>query len=89
MFFVLIMSFDSYTYYASLPSLQISGEFPMDCPLHDSLLRVHYKGMLLDELKSVFYDTRADNDGKPLEFCSGEGLVNISTLIFHIIQRFY
>ncbi|OEL36350.1 Peptidyl-prolyl cis-trans isomerase PASTICCINO1 [Dichanthelium oligosanthes] len=51
------------------------GEFPMDCPLHDSLLRVHYKGMLLDEPKSVFYDTRVDNDGEPLEFCSGEGLV--------------
>ncbi|CAL4922825.1 unnamed protein product [Urochloa decumbens] len=51
------------------------GEFPMDCPLHDSLLRVHYKGMLLDESKSVFYDTRVDNDGEPLEFCSGEGLV--------------
>ncbi|KAK3151705.1 hypothetical protein QOZ80_3AG0249440 [Eleusine coracana subsp. coracana] len=51
------------------------GEFPMDCPLHDSLLRVHYKGTLLDEPKSVFYDTRVDNDGEPLEFCSGEGLV--------------
>ncbi|PWZ57196.1 hypothetical protein Zm00014a_017530 [Zea mays] len=51
------------------------GEFPMDCPLHDSLLRVHYKGILLDEPKSVFYDTRADNDGEPLEFCSGEGLI--------------
>jgi len=51
------------------------GEFPMDCPLHDSLLKVHYKGMLLDEPKSVFYDTHVDNDGEPLEFCSGEGLV--------------
>ncbi|KAF9591823.1 hypothetical protein IFM89_008473 [Coptis chinensis] len=51
------------------------GEFPMDCPLHDSLLRVHYKGMLLNEEKKVFYDTRIDNDGQPLEFCSGEGLV--------------
>ncbi|KAK1602286.1 hypothetical protein QYE76_008135 [Lolium multiflorum] len=51
------------------------GEFPMDCPLHDSLLRVHYKGILLDEPKSVFYDTKIDNDGEPLEFCSGEGLV--------------
>lgn len=50
------------------------GEFPMDCPLHDSLLRVHYKGMLLNEEK-VFYDTRVDNDGQPLEFSSGEGLV--------------
>ncbi|XP_052172665.1 peptidyl-prolyl cis-trans isomerase PASTICCINO1 [Diospyros lotus] len=51
------------------------GEFPMDCPLHDSLLRVHYKGMLQDEEKTVFYDTKFDNDGQPLEFSSGEGLV--------------
>ncbi|KAJ4833555.1 hypothetical protein Tsubulata_022486 [Turnera subulata] len=51
------------------------GEFPMDCPLHDSLLRVHYKGMLLNEEKRVFIDTRVDNDGQPLEFSSGEGLV--------------
>ncbi|XP_042451820.1 peptidyl-prolyl cis-trans isomerase PASTICCINO1-like, partial [Zingiber officinale] len=50
------------------------GEFPMDCPLHDSLLRVHYKGMLLDEEKTVFYDTKVDNYGQPLEFKSGEGL---------------
>lgn len=52
------------------------GEFPMDCPLHDSLLRVHYKGMLPDEEKRVFYDTRVDNNGQPLEFSSGEGLVS-------------
>ncbi|KAL6987695.1 G1/S-specific cyclin pas1 [Sarracenia purpurea var. burkii] len=52
-----------------------TGEFPMDCPLHDSLLRVHYKGMLLNEEKTVFYDTKIDNDGQPLEFSSGEGLV--------------
>lgn len=51
------------------------GEFPMDCPLHDSLLRVHYKGMLLDEEKGVFYDTRIDNNGQPVEFSSGEGMV--------------
>ncbi|XP_031485513.1 peptidyl-prolyl cis-trans isomerase PASTICCINO1 isoform X1 [Nymphaea colorata] len=51
------------------------GEFPMDCPLHDSLLCIHYKGVLLDEERTVFYDTRIDNDGHPLEFCSGEGLV--------------
>lgn len=51
------------------------GEFPMDCPLHDSQLQVHYKGMLLNEEKTVFYDTRVDNDGQPLEFGSGEGLV--------------
>ncbi|KAI3474153.1 hypothetical protein Pfo_028941 [Paulownia fortunei] len=51
------------------------GEFPMDCPLHDSLLHVHYKGMLLNEENTVFYDTRVDNNGQPLEFRSGEGLV--------------
>lgn len=51
------------------------GEFPMDCPLQDSQLCVHYKGMLLDDKKTVFYDTRIDNDGQPLEFCSGEGRV--------------
>ncbi|KAK6120312.1 hypothetical protein DH2020_046003 [Rehmannia glutinosa] len=51
------------------------GEFPMDCPLQDSLLHVHYKGMLLNEEKTVFYDTRVDNNGQPLEFRSGEGLV--------------
>ena len=48
----------------------------MDCPLHDSLLRVHYKGMLLSEEKKIFYDTKVDNDGQPLEFSSGEGLVS-------------
>uniref|UniRef100_A0A7N2M4E4 peptidylprolyl isomerase n=1 Tax=Quercus lobata TaxID=97700 RepID=A0A7N2M4E4_QUELO len=47
----------------------------MDCPLHDSLLHVHYKGMLLNEERRVFYDTRVDNNDQPLEFGSGEGLV--------------
>ncbi|KAE8099302.1 hypothetical protein FH972_017293 [Carpinus fangiana] len=51
------------------------GDFPMDCPLHDSLLRVHYKGMLPDEENRVFYDTRVDTNGQALEFSSGEGLV--------------
>ncbi|KAK4396182.1 Peptidyl-prolyl cis-trans isomerase PASTICCINO1 [Sesamum angolense] len=32
-------------------------------------------GMLLNEEKTVFYDTRVDNNGQPLEFRSGEGLV--------------
>lgn len=48
----------------------------MDCPLQDSLLHVHYKGMLLNEEKTVFYDTKFDNNGQPLEFSSGEGLVS-------------
>ena len=60
-----------------LYSWKLSGEFPMDCPLHDSLLRVHYKGMLFDEEMTVFYDTRVENHGEPLEFSSGEGFVSI------------
>lgn len=53
------------------------GDFPMDCPLQDSLLRVHYKGMILNEEKAVFYDTKVDNNNHPLEFRSGEGLVSL------------
>lgn len=56
------------------------GEYPMDCPPQHSLLRVHYKGMLLNEEKKVFYDTRNENDGLPLEFSLGEGLVSISNI---------
>ncbi|KAK1321113.1 Peptidyl-prolyl cis-trans isomerase PASTICCINO1 [Acorus calamus] len=52
------------------------GDFPMDCPLHDSLLRVHYEGTHLNEEKTVFHETRVDNNGEPLEFSSGEGLKN-------------
>ena len=52
-----------------------AGEFPMDCPLQDSLLCIHYKGMLPDEGGKVFYDTRVDGNGQPLEFESGEGMV--------------
>lgn len=62
--------------YIFLNCLEKLGEFPMDCPLHDSLLRVHYKGMLLNEEKTIFIDTRIENNGQPLEFSSGEGLVS-------------
>ena len=67
--------------------LNISGEFPMDCPLQDSRLRVHYKGMLINEEKTVFYDTRVDNNGQPLEFSSGEGAVSWSQLLMKISFR--
>ena len=49
----------------------------MDCPLHDGLLHVRYNGMLLNEERRVFYDTRVDNNDQPLEFSSGEGLVSV------------
>ena len=58
----------------------------MDCPLHDSLLRLHYKGMLLNEERTVFYDTRIDNNGQPLEFSSGEGLVSFFFPCFSFLQ---
>lgn len=61
----------------------------MDCPLHDSQLRVHYKGMLLNEEKTVFYDTKVDNNGQPLEFSSGEGLVSVLLLKEIIFCRLY
>lgn len=66
--------------YLVFGSSKFLGDFPMDCPLQDSLLRVHYKGMLLNKEKTVFYDTKVDNHGQPLEFCSGEGLVSLLTL---------
>ena len=58
----------------------------MDCPIQDSLLRVHYKAMLCNDEKTVFYDTRADNEGQPVEFSSGEGLVSVDflNLCFHL-----
>ncbi|ONK59320.1 uncharacterized protein A4U43_C08F5230 [Asparagus officinalis] len=37
-------------------------------------MRVSY-AMLLDEEEIIFYDTKVDNHGEPLEFSSGEGLV--------------
>jgi FKBP-type peptidyl-prolyl cis-trans isomerase len=52
-----------------------TGEFPIDCPLQDSVMCIHYKGMLLEGGK-IFYNTRTDNPGgEPLEFASGEGAV--------------
>lgn len=58
----------------------------MDCPLHDSLLRVHYKGMLLNEENTVFYDTRVDNTDQPFEFRSGEGLVRHTSELSLYVQ---
>jgi hypothetical protein len=50
------------------------GEFPVDCPLQDSVMRVHYKAMLPDDGGRIFIDTRS-NGGEPIEFASGEGVV--------------
>mmetsp|Transcript_41826 Transcript_41826/g.108277 ORF Transcript_41826/g.108277 Transcript_41826/m.108277 type:complete len:588 (+) Transcript_41826:113-1876(+) len=44
------------------------GEFPMDCPLEDCAVRVHYK---LRAAGAEVYDTRAA--GPPAEFALGDG----------------
>lgn len=53
------------------------GEFPVDCPLEDCVVRVHYKGSLPDEGGRVFVDTRKENGGAPVEAGTGEGLVRM------------
>eukprot|EP00246_Nothoceros_aenigmaticus_P002994 TRINITY_DN13922_c0_g2_i1.p1 TRINITY_DN13922_c0_g2~~TRINITY_DN13922_c0_g2_i1.p1 ORF type:complete len:199 (-),score=43.41 TRINITY_DN13922_c0_g2_i1:53-619(-) len=50
------------------------GDFPMDCPLEDSILKIHYKGLLPADCERIFIDTR-ENEGEPFQFSSGEGLV--------------
>ena len=57
------------------------GEFPVDCPLQDSVMRVHYKAMLPDDGGRIFIDTRS-NGGEPVEFASGEGAVRSRVCIF-------
>lgn len=52
------------------------GEFPVDCPLEDCVVRVHYKGSLPEEGGRVFVDTRKENAGTPVEVGTGEGLVS-------------
>ncbi|KAL2610005.1 hypothetical protein R1flu_028578 [Riccia fluitans] len=49
------------------------GEFPVDCPIQDSTLRIHWRGKLPKEGGRIFHDTRSD--GQPYEFRSGEGMV--------------
>ncbi|KAL3678473.1 hypothetical protein R1sor_021429 [Riccia sorocarpa] len=49
------------------------GEFPVDCPIQDSTLRIHWRGKLPKEGGRIFHDTRTD--GQPYEFKSGEGML--------------
>ncbi|KAH7404870.1 hypothetical protein KP509_15G048000 [Ceratopteris richardii] len=52
------------------------GDFPMDCPLQDCIMRIHYKGYLPKANGLIFYDSRKDNPGgEPVVFGSDEGLV--------------
>ena len=62
----------------------------MDCPLEDSVVRIHYKGYLCPDDYGAFdlfssssdldgmvpfYDSRKEKEGEPLEFGTGEGRV--------------
>ncbi|KAK9805627.1 hypothetical protein WJX72_008874 [[Myrmecia] bisecta] len=49
------------------------GEFPIDCPIEDSRVRVHYRGYLT-ATGETFIDTRgADGNSAPVEFDTGMG----------------
>lgn len=50
------------------------GEFPVNCPLQDSVLRIHYKTLLPDDGGRTVFDSRS-NGGEPIVFASGEGVV--------------
>eukprot|EP00850_Spirogloea_muscicola_P013212 SM000088S23753 [mRNA] locus=s88:483697:489033:+ [translate_table: standard] len=54
---------------------QGQGEFPVDCPLEDSTVLLHYKGTLPDDDGRTFLDTRKTGSGDPLEIGTGEGLL--------------
>jgi hypothetical protein len=68
---LLVYASESYELYQT-------GEFPMDCPLQDSVLRIHYKGFLPDKGGQLFYDSRKEPGGEPVTFGSDEGLVRYS-----------
>ncbi|EFN57340.1 hypothetical protein CHLNCDRAFT_142698 [Chlorella variabilis] len=50
------------------------GEFPMDCPLEDSRVRVHYRVKAQGE-EQWSLDSREDGQAAPLEFDTGMGEV--------------
>lgn len=50
-----------------------TGQFPMDCPIQDSRLRINYRGFLADTGQQ-FIDTRQASEGaEPLDIDSGMG----------------
>jgi len=51
------------------------GEFPVDCPLEDCVVRVHYRGSLPEEGGACLL-TREGERGAPVEVGTGEGLVS-------------
>eukprot|EP00976_Prorocentrum_cordatum_P111516 1195377-Prorocentrum_minimum.AAC.3 len=55
-------------------ALRLQGEFPMDCPMNDCLVRAHWATCLLPGRERVA-DSRGERGGEPLEFPLGEGLM--------------
>ncbi|KAL4447985.1 hypothetical protein ABPG75_005204 [Micractinium tetrahymenae] len=51
------------------------GEFPMDCPLEDSRVRVHYRVRAQGQRQWAHDSRGADGQGTPLEFDTGMGEV--------------
>ncbi|BDA50340.1 probable peptidyl-prolyl cis-trans isomerase FKBP5 [Coccomyxa sp. Obi] len=48
-----------------------TGEFPVDCPLEDCAVRVHYKASLVDGGKVVHNTRGPEGNAPPLEFNTG------------------
>lgn len=58
----------------------------MNCPLQDSVLRIHYKTLLPDDGGRLVFDSRS-NSGEPIVFASGEGVVrgpSFATVVFNL-----
>ncbi|GJP61084.1 hypothetical protein CLOP_g18290 [Closterium sp. NIES-67] len=52
-----------------------TGDFPIDCPLQDSVVHIHVRGTLPDQGGREFMDTRkeGEGEGQPLQVGTGEG----------------
>ncbi|KAL3145165.1 hypothetical protein ABBQ38_001764 [Trebouxia sp. C0009 RCD-2024] len=52
-----------------------TGQFPMDCPIQDSKVRIHYRGYLADTGQEFINTRDPDEDREPYEFDTGMGVL--------------
>ncbi|KAA6416871.1 MAG: peptidyl-prolyl isomerase PASTICCINO1 [Trebouxia sp. A1-2] len=52
-----------------------TGQFPMDCPMADSRLQIHYRGYVINTGQEFVNTRGADSNAQPLEFDSGMGIL--------------
>ncbi|KAL0030965.1 hypothetical protein WJX79_005290 [Trebouxia sp. C0005] len=52
-----------------------TGQFPMDCPMADSRLQIHYRGYVVNTGQEFVNTRGADSNAQPLEFDSGMGIL--------------